>query len=109
MKNMYLLIAFCTLFSLSAIGQSAAPADQATKRITITTKKIDDNGKTITETWIAEGNEPENILKEMAVNPEIIQQMHVEGVESGNQERLFLSGSGRLTLDGQLVRSDGRH
>ncbi len=91
MKHASLLIALCTLFSLSAVAQSSAPEVTKTKRITITTKKTDDNGKTVTETWIAEGDQPEEILKEMSINPEMMQQVEVEiETNAPDQERLFL-------------------
>src|SRR6187549_3709240 len=91
MKHASLLIVFCALFSLSAVAQSAATAEKKTQRITITTKKVDDQGQTITETYIAEGEAPEAIIEKMAIDPEIIQQMKVEGeIETAEGERLFL-------------------
>ncbi len=91
MKHTSLLIALCILFSLSAVAQSTAPKESKTKRITITTKKVDENGKTITETWIAEGDNPDEILKGMAINPEMMQQIDVDvDIESTDQERLFM-------------------
>lgn len=105
MKHATLLIALCALFSLSAVAQSATTVDNTTKRITITTKKVDDNGKTVTETWIAEGDEPAKLLEEMAVNPEIIQQVTIEGdVQKVEGERLFLfrSAGDQVTVEGTL-------
>ncbi|MDZ4749406.1 MAG: PDZ domain-containing protein [Saprospiraceae bacterium] len=105
MKHATLLIALCALFSLSAVAQSTTIVDNTTKRITITTKKVDDTGKTITETWIAEGDEPAKLLQEMAVNPDIIQQVTVEGdIQKVEGERLFLfrSAGDHVTFEGTL-------
>lgn len=105
MKHATLLIALCALFSLSAVAQSTTAVENTTKRITITTKKVDDNGKTVTETWIAEGDEPAKLLEEMAVNPEIIQQVTIEGdVQKVEGERLFLfrSAGDNVTVEGTL-------
>ena len=105
MKQASLLFAFCLLFGLSAVAQTTTTVENTTKRITITTKKVDDNGKTVTETWIAEGDEPANLLKEMAVNPEIIQQVTIEGdVQKVEGERLFLfrSAGDNVTVEGTL-------
>lgn len=105
MKHASLLIAFCILFSLSAVAQSTTTVEKSTQRITITTKKVDDNGQTITETWIAEGEEPSTILKEMAINPEIMQQVEIEdNVEGKEVERLFLfkSADNNMVIEGTL-------
>jgi hypothetical protein len=105
MKHASLLIAFCVLFGLSAVAQTTTTVEKNTKRITITTKKVDENGKTITETYIAEGDEPAKILSEMAINPEIIQQVQVEGdVKTADQERLFLfrSAGDNVVIEGTL-------
>ncbi len=105
MKQASLLFAFCLLFGLSAVAQTTTTVDNTTKRITITTKKVDDNGKTVTETWIAEGDEPAKLLEEMAVNPEIIQQVTIEGdVQKVEGERLFLfrSAGDNVTVEGTL-------
>ncbi|HUR31668.1 MAG TPA: hypothetical protein VMZ69_09555, partial [Saprospiraceae bacterium] len=77
MKHASLLIILCVLFGFSALAQSTTTVEKNAKRITITTKKVDENGKTITETYIAEGDEPAKILEGMAVNPEIIQRVDV--------------------------------
>jgi hypothetical protein len=123
MKHASLLIALCLLFSLSAVAQSTAPkvdkttvpkenktkapkADK-TQRITITTKKVDDNGKTITETWIAEGDNPQDILKEMSISPEAMQQVEVDvtvDLISPDDETLFLfkPAGGNVIIEGTL-------
>jgi membrane-associated protease RseP (regulator of RpoE activity) len=45
----------------------------------------------VTETWIAEGEQPESILQNMAINPEVMQKVEVEKLStSGEGERLFL-------------------
>jgi len=105
MKIASLLIVFCALFSLSAVAQSAATAEKKTQRITITTKKVDDQGQTITETYIAEGEEPEVILEKMAIDPEVIQTMKVEGeIETTDGERLFLyrAAGDNVIIEGKL-------
>jgi hypothetical protein len=105
MKHASLLIALCLLFSLSAVAQSTAVEKDKSQRITITTKKTDDTGKTITETWIAEGENPDEILKEMAINPEVLQQVEIDvEVESPNEERLFLikSAGNDVFIEGTL-------
>lgn len=105
MKNASLLIALCALFSFSAVAQSTTPVEKNTKRITITTKKVDDNGKPITETWIAEGNEPSKILQEMAINPEVIQKVEIDNAPiPPNGERLFLfrSAGDNVLVEGTL-------
>ncbi len=105
MKQASLLFAFCLLFGFSAVAQTTTTVENTTKRITITTKKVDDNGKTVTETYIAEGDEPAKLLEEMAVNPEIIQQVTIEGgVQKVEGERLFLfrSAGDQVTVEGTL-------
>ncbi len=105
MKHASLLIALIALFGLSATAQSAAPEDSKTKRITITTKKTDDNGKTITETWIAEGDNPDQLLKEMAIDPSVMQQVDIDiDVETEGEERLFLfrSAGDNVIIEGTL-------
>ena len=79
MKQASLLIALCVLFGLSAVAQTTTTVVNTTKRITITTKTVDENGKAVTETYIAEGDDPAKILEGMAINPESIQQVKVEG------------------------------
>ena len=90
MKQISLLIAFCALVCLPAFAQSttSATADKNSSRITVTTQKVDENGKTITETWIAEGKEPAEILKEMSVSPEGIKKVEINAAD-GDQERIF--------------------
>jgi PDZ domain/Secretion system C-terminal sorting domain len=105
MKHASLLIALCVLFSLSAVAQSTATVEKNTKRITITTTKVNDNGQPVTETWIAEGAEPEQILKDMAINPEVIQQVKIEGdLNATDEERLFLyrSAGDNVIVEGTL-------
>ena len=105
MKHASLLIAFCVLFSFSAVAQSTAPVEKNTQRITITKKKVDDNGKAVTETWIAEGQEPEQILKEMALNPDVIQKVEiVNAPDHADGERLFLfrSAGDKVAIEGTL-------
>ncbi len=91
MKHASLLIALCVLFSFSAFAQSATTVEKTTKRITITTKKVDENGKTITETYIAEGDEPGKILEGMAIDPKVIHRVDVtNGANEENEEQIFM-------------------
>ena len=105
MKHASLLIAFCVLLSLPAFAQSTTTVEKNASRITITTKKVDESGKTITETYIAEGNEPAKILEEMAINPEIIQRVDVvKETDAPHAERLFLirSAGDNTVIEGTL-------
>ncbi|MEO5905992.1 MAG: PDZ domain-containing protein [Saprospiraceae bacterium] len=105
MKNASLLFALCALFSLSAFAQSTTTVEKNAKRITITTKKTDENGKTTIETYITEGENPAQILKEMAINPETIQTMDVTtDVPSQSAERLFMirSAGDNVRIEGLL-------
>lgn len=88
MKQVSLLIAFCALICLPAFAQSTTTVEKNTSRITVTTQKVDESGKTITETWIAEGNEPTEILKEMSVSTDAIQKVEIKTTD-GDQERIF--------------------
>ena len=89
MKHASLLIALCVLFGFAATAQSTSTKEKS-KRITITTSKTDESGKVITETWIAEGEEPQAILQEMAVHPDVIRKVEIENASEGDGERLFL-------------------
>jgi len=109
MKQASLLFILCLLFSLVATAQTTT-VDKNAKRITITTKKLDENGKTVTETWIAEGDQPEKILENMAVNPEVIQKITVDNLDKkANEERLFLirRAGDKEAIEGTL--SEGRN
>lgn len=104
MKHASLLFALCVLFSASAFAQAATTVEKTTKRITITTKKVDENGKTITETYIAEGEEPSKILEGMAINPETIKQVDITNPAPENEERLFIyrNAGDKVTIEGTL-------
>jgi hypothetical protein len=105
MKQASLLIVFCALFSLSAAAQATAPVEKKTQRITITTKKVDDKGQTVMETYIAEGENPEEILAKMAIDPEVMQQAKVENQTITTKgERLFLvrSAGDNTVIEGTL-------
>ncbi|HZV67987.1 MAG TPA: PDZ domain-containing protein [Saprospiraceae bacterium] len=107
MKQVSLLITFCALLCMSASAQTTT-IEKKEKRITITTTKVDENGKAITETWIAEGEQPEQILEQMAVNPDVMQKMSSDDqVKQENEERLFLfrSAGDNKIIEGRL--SDG--
>ena len=103
MKHASLLITLCVLFGFSAIAQTTA-TEKNSKRITITTKKVDENGKTVTETYIAEGDEPAKILETMAIDPESIQRVNVINPSKENEERLFLyrNAGDKVTIEGTL-------
>lgn len=105
MKHGNLLIVLCVLFGFSSFAQSTTTVEKNAKRITITTKKVDESGKTITETYIAEGDEPAKILEGMAINPEIIQKVDVSNIETKSGERLFLyrQAGDKMTIEGTLA------
>ncbi|MDQ3015498.1 MAG: PDZ domain-containing protein [Bacteroidota bacterium] len=105
MKHASLLIALCVLLCIPAFAQSTTTVEKNATRITITTKKVDESGKTITETYIAEGNEPGKILQQMAVNPEIIQKVEfINEQEPPEAERLFIirSAGDNMVIEGKL-------
>src|SRR4029078_3692005 len=107
-KQASLLIALCTLLCMSASAQTTT-IEKKEKRITITTTKVDENGKVVTETWIAEGDQPEQILEKMAVNPDVLQKVNNEDqVNKENEERLFLfrSAGDKVAIEGKLSDSD---
>ena len=113
MKQASLLITFCALLCMSASAQTTT-IEKKEKRITITTTKVDDNGKATTETWIAEGEQPEQILEQMAVNPEVMQKMNNDDqINMENEERLFLfrSAGDNQMIEGKLSDGDrsGNH
>ncbi len=108
MKQASLLITFCALLCLSASAQTTT-IEKNEKRITITTTKVDDNGKAVTETWIAEGDQPEQILEKMAVNSDVLQKMNNDDQTiKQNEERLFLfrSAGDKVAVEGKLSDSD---
>lgn len=108
MKHSTILLVFCALFGASAMAQSSIVTDKQTKRITITAKKTDENGKVVTETWIAEGEEPSQILKEMAIHPDVIQKVEIDETSGGqNAERLFLfrAAGEKVAVEGTLDES----
>lgn len=105
MKHASLLFVLSVLFSIASFGQATTTVEKTTNRITITTKKVDENGKTVTETYIAEGDEPAKILEGMAINPEVIRK--VEIIQPGDpqaKERLFLfrNAGDNVTIEGTL-------
>lgn len=105
MKHASLLIALSVLLAFQASAQSTTTVEKSTKSITITTSKVDESGKTITETYIAEGEEPAKILQEMAINPEAIKRVDVLNAENaGDEERLFLyrSAGDKIVIEGKL-------
>ena len=105
MKHACLLIALCVMFGFSSTAQTTTTVEKNATRITITTKKTDENGKTITETYIAEGDDPSRILQEMAVDPGVIRKVEInEDVKAGEQERLFLfrSAGDNVEVEGLL-------
>jgi Secretion system C-terminal sorting domain/PDZ domain len=110
MKQASLLITFCALLCLSASAQTTT-IEKNEKRITITTTKVDENGKAVTETWIAEGDQPEQILEKMAVNPDVLQKMNSDDqTKKENEERLFLfrSAGDNVAVEGKLSDGDNK-
>ncbi len=90
MKQASLLITFCTLLCLSAAAQTTT-VEKNDKRISITTTKVDENGKAVTETWIAEGANPQEILQKMEVNQEVLQNIEIKDQsKDANGERIFV-------------------
>ena len=117
MKQASVLFVLCVMLGLTAMAQSpaATPTPQPTvtenktQRITIVTKKVDDNGQTVMETFIAEGEKPEEILKKMAINPEVMQKVEIEtteGQEDGERLFLFRSAGGTRVVEGLLSDED---
>jgi len=105
MKTISLLVAFLVCLGISLQAQSTTTVEKNTKRITITTTKTDANGKPVTETWIAEGEQPETILQQMAVNPEIMEKVEMEklsATEKGERLFLFRSAGDNVTIEGRL-------
>lgn len=105
MKQAFLLIVLSVLVGWSAQAQTTTTVEKQTKRITITTTKVDESGKPVTETWIAEGEQPETILRDMAIHPDIIQKVDVASPgEAVEGERLFLfrSAGDSKVIEGKL-------
>ena len=105
MKPVSLLIACLVFLGAALHAQSTTTVEKNAKRITITSTKMDANGQPVTETWIAEGEEPEVILKNMAVNPDILQKVDAEKLSAtGEGERLFLikSAGDHTIIEGRL-------
>lgn len=111
MKHSTLLLVFCAMFGMSAIAQKPIVSEKQTKRITITAKKTDENGKIVTETWIAEGEEPSQILQNMAVHPDVIRKVEINEAGGGQEaERLFLfrAAGDKVAIEGTLDESDDK-
>jgi membrane-associated protease RseP (regulator of RpoE activity) len=106
MKRIPVLIVMLVFAGWSASAQSTnTTVEKKTNRITITTTKVDESGKPVTETWIAEGEQPELILQGMAVNPDILQKVEAEqGAQQADEERLFLfrHAGDDVVLEGKL-------
>ncbi len=105
MKQASLLITFCTLLCLSAAAQTTT-VEKNDKRISITTTKVDENGKAVTETWIAEGDNPQEILQKMEVNQEVLQNIEIKDQsKDANGERLFLyrKAGDNAAVEGNLI------
>jgi hypothetical protein len=105
MKHLNLLIAFFLFLGVTLQAQSTTTVEKNSKRITITTTKTDEQGKAVTETWIAEGDQPETILQHMAVNPDILQKADAEKLASTNDgEQLFIirSAGDKAVVEGRL-------
>ena len=105
MKPISLLIAVSVFFSLTLQAQSTTTVEKNEKRITITTTKMDEQGKPVTETWIAEGDSPEAILQQMTLNPDVLAKVETtKATEATAGERLFLfrSAGGHEAIEGRL-------
>ncbi len=105
MKPVSLLIALCVLFGFSLHAQTTTTVEKNAKRITITTTKTDENGKPVTETWIAEGDQPEAILNNMANHPDVLQKIDADkSTNESKGERLFLirKAGESATVEGRL-------
>lgn len=105
MKRLSLLAILCVLLGFSSRAQTTTTVEKKTNRITITTSKVDESGRQVTETWIAEGEQPETILKEMAIHPDILQKIEaVSPEEAKDGERLFLfrRAGDQQTIEGKL-------
>ncbi|HEX5112893.1 MAG TPA: hypothetical protein VFV79_08605, partial [Saprospiraceae bacterium] len=110
MKTISLLVAFLVCLGISLQAQSTTPVEKNTattnsKRITITTTKTDENGKPVTETWIAEGEQPEAILQQMAINPDVMEKVEIEKLsdtEKGERLFLFRSAGDKVAIEGRL-------
>lgn len=118
MKQASILLVLCMMLGLTAMAQSPAATpttpptvtEKKTQRITIVTKKVDENGQAVMETYIAEGEKPEEILQKMAINPEVMQKVEIKTTEGQEQqgERLFLfrSAGGDRVVEGILNDDD---
>jgi|GEM_PF-1104355 len=105
MKPVSLLIAVLVFLGAALQAQSTTTVEKNTKRITITTTKTDENGKPVTETWIAEGEQPETILNNMAGHPEVMQKVEGESLSpAGDGEQLFLirNAGDKTVIEGKL-------
>jgi hypothetical protein len=112
MKSASLLMALLVFLGVSLQAQSTTTVEKNAKRITITTTKTDENGKPVTEAWVAEGEQPEDILKNMAVSPEIMQKITVDQLTTAKEgERLFVirRAGHQASIEGRLedVPADG--
>jgi len=105
MKPVSLLIACLVFLGGSLQAQTTTTVEKNTKRITITTTKVDEHGQPVTETWIAEGEQPEVILQNMAINPEVLQKVDAEKISAAEEgERLFLirNAGDHTVVEGRL-------
>jgi hypothetical protein len=89
MKSSILLLALFVC-SQSAFSQTSTPSAPSAKRITITRSHADADGKTVTEAWIAEGESPETILRDMVTEAEGIRKVEIEQFNRwGEKEPIF--------------------
>jgi hypothetical protein len=110
MKKVSVLIIVLVLAVVGIQAQSNTTViDKKVNRITITTTKVDESGKPVTETWIAEGDKPETILKEMAINPDIMQKVEASQLNTTeNEETIFLfrNAGEHTVIEGKLGELD---
>lgn len=110
MKKICLLIVVLAVTILGTQAQNnTTVVEKKANRITITTTKVDKSGKPVTETWIAEGEKPEAILQEMAINPDVMQKVEVAKLgEATNEETIFLfrNANDHVVVEGKLGELD---
>lgn len=89
MKSSILFLVLCSISGLTFAQTSPASAPTA-KRITITRTHADAEGKTVTEAWIAEGESPEAILRDIVTDGEGIHKVEIEQFNRwGENEPIF--------------------
>lgn len=89
MKSSILFLVLCSIGNLS-LAQAPAASSPTAKRITISRTHADADGKTVTEAWIAEGESPEALLRDIVADGQDIHKIKIEQVNRwGEQEPIF--------------------